>query len=71
MLDHELVALAKSFVVKRGASATAEELLAWEEFFLRYDPIIRVSIRRIHIAPSTVDDVTQDVWVVLIRKLPR
>ena len=71
MFDHELVALVQSFLAKRSASATAEECLAWEEFFVRYDPIIRAGVRRIHTPLYVIDDETQDVWVLLIRKLPR
>ena len=71
MLDHELVALVQSFLAKRSASATAEECLAWEEFFVRYDPIIRSGVRRIHTPQHVIDDITQDVWILLIRKLPR
>ena len=71
MLDHELVALVQAFLAKRREGATSEESSAWEEFFVRYDPAIRAGVRRIHTALNLVDDVTQDVWVLLIRKLPR
>ena len=38
---------------------------------IRDHPAIRAGVRRIHTALNLVDDVTQDVWVLLIRKLPR
>jgi DNA-directed RNA polymerase specialized sigma24 family protein len=71
MLDHELLALVQSFLAKRSASTTAEECVAWEEFFVRYDPIIRAGVRRIHTPLHVIDDITQEVWILLIRKLPR
>jgi RNA polymerase sigma factor (sigma-70 family) len=71
MLEHELVAMVQSFLAKPSASATSEECLAWEEFFFTYDPIIRAGARRIHTPQYIIDDITQDVWILLIRKLPR
>lgn len=71
MSDQELLVLAKAFLARRSTSATVAERHAWEEFFVTYDPIIRASIRRIHTAQDIVDDCAQDVWVLLIRKLPR
>jgi RNA polymerase sigma factor (sigma-70 family) len=71
MHDHELVALVRSFLAKHNTGVTNDECHAWEEFFLRYDPVIRESVRRIHSAPEIVDDCTQDVWIVLIRRLPK
>ena len=71
MLEHELVALVKSFLRKRRASPTIEECLAWEEFFHVYDAVIRVSIARVHRAVHVIDDVTQDVWIIVIRRLPK
>jgi RNA polymerase sigma factor (sigma-70 family) len=71
MLEQDLLALVKSFLAKGGAGATAEERLAWEEFFVTYDVVIRVCVKRIHTAVHVIDDVAQDVWMVLIRRLPR
>ena len=71
MLEQELHRLVRSFLPKPRAAATAEECFAWEEFFVTYDPTIRVTIRRLHKALDVVDDVTQDVWVVLVHKLPK
>jgi RNA polymerase sigma factor (sigma-70 family) len=71
MLEQELVRLVKSFLGRRKSVATAEECRAWEDFFVTYDAMIRVTVRRIHKAVDVVDDVTQDVWVVLMRKLPK
>ena len=69
MLGHELVALVKSFLAKRNTGATFEECVAWEESFLRYDPVIRETVRRSHTAPEIVDDCTQDVLAVRRRSV--
>jgi RNA polymerase sigma factor (sigma-70 family) len=71
MSERELIVLVSSFLAKRTGNATADERHAWEEFFVTYDPILRASIRRIHAALPVLDDVAQDAWVVLIRRLPR
>jgi len=71
MSDRELVKLVKSFLAKRNASPTAEECFAWEEFFSRCDLIVRNRVGMIHKALDVIDDVTQDVWIMLIKKLPR
>jgi RNA polymerase sigma factor (sigma-70 family) len=71
MLDQELVALVQSFLAKRSSSATPTKCLAWEEFFFRYDPIIRSAVRKIHTPQYVIDDISQDVWILLILKLPR
>jgi RNA polymerase sigma factor (sigma-70 family) len=71
MLEPELNALVVSFLAKHGVGLTAEERLAWEEFYLAYDPVIRASIRRVHASWDSIDDLTLDVWVLLIRKLLR
>jgi RNA polymerase sigma factor (sigma-70 family) len=71
MSEQDLVALVKSFLRSRRASPTIEERLAWEEFFHVYDAVIRVSIARAHRAVHVIDDVTQDVWIIVIRRLPK
>jgi RNA polymerase sigma factor (sigma-70 family) len=70
MLEQELLALVKSFLAKRSAGATTHECLAWDEFFATYDQIIRVCIRVLHRSSHVVDDLAQDVWIIVIRKLP-
>ena len=52
-------------------SATAEECHAWEEFFFTYDDVVRVTVAQIHHAFDIIDDIAQEVWITLIRKLPR
>ena len=71
MSEQELVRLVKSFLAKGSAGATAEECHAWEEFFVTYDGVVRVNIARIHHALDIIDDLAQDAWIILIRKLPR
>jgi RNA polymerase sigma factor (sigma-70 family) len=70
MSDKELVSLVKSFLAK-PSGATAEECHAWEEFFVTYDLVIRVNIRKLHKGIDVIDDLTQEVWTKLIRKFPR
>ena len=48
-----------------------EECFAWEEFYVRFDVVIRDSIATIHKAQDVIDDVAQDAWITLIKKLPR
>jgi len=54
----QLVGLVKSFLARPNGTATAEELLAWEDFYHIHDPIIRTRIRRIHKAWNVIDDLT-------------
>lgn len=71
MLEDELLTLVKSFLKKRSIGATGDECFAWEEFYFTYDPVLRGSISKLHKALHVIDDVAQDVWIVLIRELPR
>jgi RNA polymerase sigma factor (sigma-70 family) len=71
MSDQEVLAMVKSFLANRSTGASAGECLAWEEFFVTYDVVVRVAIRKLHKALDVIDDVAQDVWIVLIRKLPK
>jgi RNA polymerase sigma factor (sigma-70 family) len=71
MSDQELLAMVKSFLANRSAAASAGESLAWEEFFVTYDVVVRATIRKLHKALDIIDDVAQDVWIILIRKLPK
>jgi len=61
----QLVGLVKAFLARPNGTATAEELLAWEDFYHIHDPMIRTRIRRIHKAWNVIDDLTQMVWKVL------
>ena len=71
MSDQELIRLVKSFLAKRRAGASPGECFAWEEFYVRFDVVIRDSIATIHKAQDVIDDVAQDAWITLIKKLPR
>jgi RNA polymerase sigma factor (sigma-70 family) len=71
MLEQELLALVKSFLKKQSVGATGDECFAWEELYFTYDLVIRGSISKLHKALHVIDDVAQDVWIILIRKLPK
>jgi RNA polymerase sigma factor (sigma-70 family) len=71
MLEAQLVTLVKSSLERRGGTEVAEERQACEEFARACAPIIRSKMRRVHDPKSELDDLVQDVWVQLLRELPR
>ena len=50
-------------------TATPEQVLAWEDFFHKNDPLIRA--RRSGIPPpwADIDDLSQEVWKTVVRRL--
>lgn len=42
---------------------------AWVEFVSRYDPEIRLACRRYRLDAETTDELCQDVWVALVRRM--
>jgi RNA polymerase sigma factor (sigma-70 family) len=70
MLDEQLVTLVKSFLARRKGARIPEETCACEEFARTCAPIIRAKMRRVHDPRHEIDDLVQDVWVLLLRKLP-
>src|SRR5437899_3344819 len=46
------------------------EQAAWERFVLLYTPLLCLWARRLGLAGQDVDDLVQDVFAVLVRKLP-
>jgi RNA polymerase sigma factor (sigma-70 family) len=70
MFEEDIVGLVKASRVKRVGAQSVEEALACEELFRMYDPIIQARIRRIlHDRINGADDVAQDVWVLVIKKI--
>ena len=41
------------------------------DFYQTHDPIIRTVVKHGNISASDVDDLAQEIWVLLIRRLPR
>ncbi len=71
MSDEDFFARIKSFLKNLLSGPTWEERAAWADFFFSSDEIIRACVRRVHPAWDVVDDITQSVWVKLIKRLPR
>jgi RNA polymerase sigma factor (sigma-70 family) len=69
--ESEWIVLVTSFLKAGDGMAAADERLAWEDFYHTYDPIIRSRIRRIHSEWNLVNDLSQEVWAVLVKRLPR
>jgi hypothetical protein len=71
MLEHELVELVKSSLEKPVAERTAEDLRAGMELCELCAPIIRGRVWCVPLARPDADDIAQDVWLHVIRELPR
>jgi RNA polymerase sigma factor (sigma-70 family) len=72
MSDPAMLARIQSFLTSgdRNEPASSEERSAWEDFFSLEDHIIRAIARRGDVSQSDVDDVAQEVWALLVRRLP-
>jgi RNA polymerase sigma factor (sigma-70 family) len=71
MSDLERVTLFKSLLAKPMGTATPEEIHACEELALACSPAIRGALRGARLRPNEVADAEQDVWIVVLRKLPK
>jgi RNA polymerase sigma factor (sigma-70 family) len=73
MSDSVLLDLVKSFLAARakGTSVSAAENSAWCDFYAAHDPMIRSIVKRHGRVPVEVDDLGQDVWFSLLRRLPK
>ena len=71
MLEQELVTLAKSSLAKPAGARSPAEELSIDELCLLCEPIIRARIWRVHDARKDVDDLVQDVWLLVFRRLPK
>ena len=54
-----------------GRRASDIEVVAWEDFFQIHDPLIRSTVKRRDISDSDLDDLVQDIWAILIKRLPK
>ncbi len=63
--------LIKGFLAAPRELATREQVLAWEGFFHACDPIILRIVRDCDPHWDKVDDLHQDVWTILVRRLPK
>ncbi len=63
--------LVKSFLAAQARCErhTHEESQAWDSFFELHDPAIRIALRKCGTSQTNPDDLTQQVWLVLTRRL--
>ncbi len=71
MSESQMLDLIKVFLVEKGMRPSSDRATAWDSFFRTHDPIIRAAVGKYHRRRNDVDDVVQEVWKVLIRKLPK
>jgi len=71
MSDLDTINLIKAFLAAPAGLSALAGTLAWEDFFLIHDPLIRGAIRKCHGRWEEVDDLDQEVWIILIRRLPK
>jgi RNA polymerase sigma factor (sigma-70 family) len=73
MSDLTRLHLVQSYLDARaqGTEATVDESLAWRDFYESHDPMVRAIVRRCGGSPGDVDDLDQDVWFSLVRRLPK
>lgn len=64
------LSLLKRFLATPRELATPGQVLAWENFVHACDPIILRIVRRCDGHWDKVDDLHQDVWTTLVRRLP-
>ena len=70
MTDVELLELVKCYLAAPRGTAAALEAAAWRSFYELYDSLIRAALQQEHPLQSDIDDLDQDVWCILVRRLP-
>jgi DNA-directed RNA polymerase specialized sigma24 family protein len=70
MTDSMMLNLIQSFLAAPPGTASPEERQAWEDFYHVHDPMIRAAIRARHEGWNVVDDLAQNVWCIMIERLP-
>ena len=73
MSDLETLGRIQAFLAAPAARRrpSTVEIVAWEDFFQIHDPLIRSAVKRRDMSSSDVDDLVQDIWAILIRRLPK
>jgi len=71
MSDLEELDLIKLFLAARSRSPTAEQVKAWENFFVIHEPLIRKVIKHCADCHEDLEDLAQEVWRILVLKLPK
>ncbi len=71
MTDLEELDLIKSFLALRDGKPGDEIAMAWENFYHVHGSLIGNLIKNCADRPEDVDDIFQEVWLVLIEKLPK
>jgi RNA polymerase sigma factor (sigma-70 family) len=71
MSDVELLNMIQELLRKaaRGEDLTLAEAWVWREFHRDQDPVIRAAVKPAATASVDVDDLVQEVWLVLTRRL--
>jgi RNA polymerase sigma factor (sigma-70 family) len=55
----------------RRVEATIDESLAWHDFYATHDPMVRAIVLRSTGSREDLDDLDQDIWLSLVRRLPK
>ena len=71
MSDEEMVVLVKSFLARPDGTPTRGETLACDEFVRMCAPVIRARMRRACAAGGEIEDLSQDGWLTLLRRMRR
>jgi RNA polymerase sigma factor (sigma-70 family) len=73
MSDLEILNRIQAFLAAPAQASRAfpDEVLACEDFFQVHDLLIRSIVRQGDISQSDVDDVVQEIWALLVRRLPK
>ena len=69
MSESDLLALLQAFLRAPPNTATPEQVLAWEDFFHKNDPLIRHVVRGFRAHWADIDDLSQEVWKTVVRRL--
>ena len=71
MSDVEQFELIQSFLGAPDGCATAAQKTAWEDFFLSHGHLIWKICRKSDECLEEVEDLVQDAWLILVRRLPK
>ena len=73
MSDPAELKLVQSFLTApaRGVCPTSDEMAAWMLFHRAQTVLIRAALKRSRLRSGEADDLLQQVWVVLLKRLPK